>query len=55
MEYLSQKQQLKSYFKKVHNRDLSDAEILEITESLYYFAKAKLAYHQQKEEVVNDK
>jgi len=40
----SQQHKIKKYFKKAFNREFSDAEILEIKKSLYYFAKAKIAY-----------
>jgi len=46
----TQTEKLKKYLKETLDRDFSEAEINEIKESLYYFAKAKKAYLQQKEE-----
>lgn len=42
------KKLIKSFVKEKHNLDLSDAQILEIEESLYYFTKAKIEYLNQR-------
>jgi hypothetical protein len=41
---VSKKDKIRKFFKKAFNRDLSDAEILEIHQSLLYFAQAKTRY-----------